>query len=93
MSGTMTSDDLSLEVMSRGIIRFTDYVPRGIPGYESNIAKVLGHSDNQTKNLLNAVDVLRGSQHFLVEGYGDLLDEEAPQDGQPKRVNVTITPA
>lgn len=93
MSNTMTSGDLVMEVMSRGVVRFIDYVPRGEPGYTSNIATVLGCSENQTKNLLNAVDVLRGDQHFLVEGYDDVHDTEDSQGAPPREVHVTITSA
>lgn len=49
--------------------KFRRFQPDDVPGYESNIATVLGRSPNQTRNLLEAVDALESldnGNHWVV---------------------------
>lgn len=42
---------------------FTYYVPRDVPGFESDIADVVGCSRSQTNNLLDAIDIIDEEDH------------------------------
>lgn len=94
MLGSMTSGDLAMVVAMRQGISFTDYEPRGLPGFESTIAAAVGCSENQIDNLLRAVDVIEDDHHFTV------IRREVRPRGQgskgeviPAMIRVTITPA
>lgn len=98
MSATLSVGDLMIEVVtSRSdgkIFTFVDYEPRGVPGYESDIARVYGCSQNQTQHLLDAVDELEQSgQHFSV-----IREVMRPRDSGlkgeviPAKIRVTVRP-
>lgn len=91
----MTSGDLTMEVALRRGISFIDFSPRGVPGFESNIAEVLRCSPNQTQNLLDAVDTIEeDDHHFSVERTVERpRDQGSKGEILPERIRVTITPA
>jgi len=72
---------------------FTDYEPRGIPGFTSDIAKVLGCSESQTDKLLAAVDAVADEHYFLVERV-PITDLRPGSKGKtyPRKYRVTVTP-
>lgn len=94
MPNAMTSGDIAMEVTLRRVLSFVDFEPRGIPGFESDIATVLQCSPHQTSNLLDAVDIVEDDHHFLVVR----KEERAKSTGSkgepiPAMIRVTITPA
>ena len=92
MNDTMTVGELKMHVTHYGTLNFVLYEPRDQPGFESDIAKCVGCSPNQTANLLTAFDQLEDDHHFLIE-----RDEVRPykqeRDITPAMIRVTITPA
>jgi len=90
---TNSYEDVLMIVVKRPI-RFTDYDPRNVPGFTSNIASVVNCSDNQTANLLAAVDTLEDDSHFLVE---KVVVEEGGEGSKgkqyPKKLLVTVSAA
>ena len=73
---------------------FTDYEPRGIPGFTSDIAEVFHCSENQTDKLLEAVDAVADDHHFLVERV-PITDSQSGSKGKtyPRKYKVTVSPA
>jgi len=73
---------------------FIDYEPRDTPGFRSNIASVVGCSDNQTDKLLEAVDTIADDPHFTVKRE---VAEEATEGSKgkeyPKKILVTVSAA
>lgn len=92
---TMTSGDLAMEVTLRRGVSFHIFKPDNIPGYESDIAKVLQCSPNQTKNLLQAVDALEDDHHFVVSPPVEVRAKKYGSKGEiiPAMLRVTIIPA
>ncbi len=92
MSRTMDVSDVAMRIAEKGSFSFTDYEPRDLPGYESNIAKLLGASPNQTENLLRAVDELEEDHHYIVTRR---VDRERTDDRKvtPAIIRVTISAA
>ena len=93
----MSGNNRLVDVMQRateGSFEFIDYTPRGVPGFDSNIARVFRDSPNQTKNLLEAVEVLRGDHHFVVEE-AEVQPSSAGSHGKqyPKQVKVRVSAA
>lgn len=85
--------DIAMLVL-QGPLIFIDYEPRGVPGFESDIAEVLNKSSNQTPNLLAAVDSFADDHHY------DVFRKPvgAPIKGSkgktyPQKYKVTITTA
>lgn len=67
MLGKSRLEDVLMLVVERPV-SFTDFEPRGVPGFMSNIAHVFGCSENQTNRLLEAVDTLANDHHYRVGG-------------------------
>jgi hypothetical protein len=91
MSNAMA--DVAMKVLEGPLI-FTDYEPRNLPGYESNIAAVLGKGAHETRHLLAAVDSFVEDQHYVV--YRKPIGVAAPDaSGKPgvQQYKVTITAA
>jgi len=93
MSGTSRLEDVLMLAVERRF-SFTDFEPRGIPGFESDIAKVFGQSEHQTKNLLEAVDTLADDHHYCVERV-EVREAKPGNKGKsyPRRFQVTVSPA
>ena len=89
---SMTIGDLAMHVLTNGGITFTDFEPRNQPGYESDIADVVGCSRNQTDSLLRAYDALQDDHHYSHkrEVIRPRRDE---QEIYPAEIRVTLTPA
>jgi hypothetical protein len=90
----MTTGDLAMRVLRAEGLTFTDFEPRGIPGFEPDIALKLGCSPNQTENLLRAVDVLDDDHHYVVKRQC-VRERRRGSKGEvlPAEYRVTITPA
>lgn len=55
------SIDIQMWLVQRqpqGALVYTDFKPRGVPGYEANIAMKLDLGPDQTQNLLDAIEEL-----------------------------------
>lgn len=94
MSGTQTAGDLAMHIVESGSLIFMDYEPRGIVGFESDIAKKMGCSSNQTENLLRAFDAIEDDQHFEITKER-VSERDSGSHGKtiPAIIRVTITPA
>jgi len=92
MTGTRLEDVLMLAIERP--FSFTDYEPRGIPGFTSDIAEVFHCSENQTDKLLEAVDAVADDHHFLVERV-PITDSQSGSKGKtyPRKYKVTVSPA
>lgn len=93
MLGKSRLEDVLMLVVERPV-SFTDFEPRGVPGFMSNIAHVFGCSENQTNRLLEAVDTLADDHHYRVDrvsvpGARGSSDEET----HPSKFQVTVSPA
>lgn len=93
MLGRSRLEDVLMLVIERPI-SFTDYEPRDVPGFTSDIAHVFGCSENQTKRLLDAVDTLADDHHFSVVRT-PVGEVQAGSKGKvyPRKLNVTVSPA
>lgn len=93
----MSKTSVRPHVLSRVVERpvtFVDYEPRGVPGFESNIAKVFDLSENQTSNLLEVADSLVEDHHFNVERVPDKASVSGSKGKTyPQAIKVTISPA
>jgi hypothetical protein len=77
-----------------GPVSFYVWEPNNVPGFDSNIAKVFGCSENQTDNLLKAVEVVKSDHHYRVERRP--IKKATPgSKGKkyPRKIQVTISPA
>lgn len=93
MLGKSRLEDVLMLVVERPI-SFTDFEPRGVPGFMSNIAHVFGCSENQTNRLLAAIDTLADDQHYFVDrvpAHDAVSGSEA--DTHPRKFRVTVSPA
>ena len=93
----MTGNTRVGDVMALAVERpfgFKDYEPRGVPGFTSDIAQVFKCSENQTENLLEAVDILAEDPHFLVrkEPIG-VSTIGSKGKSYPQEFRVTVSPA
>ncbi len=95
---TVSIGELLIEVVNRQgagrAFTFIDYEPR-TPGYSSDIAAVYGCSDNQTDNLLDAVDEIdEHNGHFEVVPVV-LREKSHGSKGEviPAQIRKTIVPA
>ncbi len=92
MTGSLTAGDLAMHVATRGVLSFSDFEPRNCPGFQSDIAKKVGASFNQTENLLRAADLLADDHHYVVER--ELLRARTDErEITPAMYRVTIKPA
>ena len=93
MSGNARVADVMALAVERKFT-FTDWEPRDVPGFQSNIAEVFQCSENQTTKLLEAVDIVAEDPHFEVQR--DLVQPStAGSKGKsyPKKIRVTVSPA
>lgn len=94
MGKTATMVDLTTVLVERQMFTFTDFEPRDVPGFESDIAKVVGCSDNQTGRLLDLVDDLKDDPHYSVVP----REVSGPTEGShekryPQMIRVTVSQA
>lgn len=93
----MTGNARVPDVMARaleGRFGFKDYEPRGVPGFQSDIAQVFKCSENQTAKLLEAVDIIADDQHFEVRRE-EIKPSTAGSKGKsyPKEIRVIVSAA
>tara|TARA_B000000460_G_scaffold45054_1_gene28517 strand:- start:352 stop:651 length:300 start_codon:yes stop_codon:yes gene_type:complete len=65
-----------LAMIAPASIKYVYYEPADVPGHESDIAKAVGCSSNQTQNLLWAVE------HLEDDGHYDVSDPKVERDLQ-----------
>ena len=85
------------DVMALAVERkfaFDDWEPRGVPGFQSNIAEIFHCSENQTTKLLEAVDIVAEDPHFEVHRE-PIQPSISGSKGKsyPKKIRVTVSPA
>lgn len=96
MTGKNRLPDVLMQVVE-GPVSFTDFEPRDVPGFKSDIADVFHCSENQTDNLLKAVDILEDDHHYRVDRV--IVQESEPEPGNkcpsrhPREFKVTVSPA
>jgi hypothetical protein len=91
MSNAMA--DIAMRVLEGPLI-FTDYEPRGKPGFESNIAQVMKMSPSETADLLVAADSFVDDHHYEVfrKPVGTRVAGSKGKE-YPQEYKVTITTA
>ena len=92
MGNTLNVGDLAMRIVEKGSFSFTDYSPRGMPGFESDIAKRLGADIDQVGELLRAVDELEEDHHYVVRREV-VRQRTSEREVTPEIIRVTITAA